>query len=93
MLGFNTHGSSNINQYLRYGLGAYGALEVASGAFQLSGSTMALPSVSQVPVIGPPIAQLETAIKTPLVATLGSGGTDVALGMAVLWGSGYWKMP
>ena len=93
MLGFNTRGSSNINQYLRYGLYAYGALELTSGVFQLSGITMVMPSVGQVPVIGPPIAQLETAIKTPLVATLGPGGTDLALGMAVMWGSGYWSMP
>jgi len=93
MLGFNTHGSSNINQYLRYGLYAYGVLELTSGVFELTGTTFPFPSVGQVPVIGPPIVQLETAIKTPLVATLGSGGTDVALGMAVLWGSGYWKMP
>ena len=93
MLGFNNHGSSNINQYLRYGLWAYGALELGSGVLHLAGNGMVLPSVGDVPVIGPPIVQLETAIKTPLVATLGSGGTDVALGMAVLWGSGYWKMP
>ena len=93
MLGFNSRGSSNINIYLRYGLGVYGALEVISGGIKVSKSTMAFPSVSQVPVIGPPIAQLEAAIKTPFVSTLGIGGTDIAYGMAIMWGSGYWKMP
>jgi hypothetical protein len=93
MLGFNSRGSSNINIYLRYGLGVFGALEAINGVLVLSGSTIQFPSVVEVPVIGPPIAQFATAIKSPFVGTLGIGGTDLAYGMAIMWGSGYWKMP
>jgi len=91
MLGYNTNGNRNIAPWLRYPIAFYGGFEVFRGVSSLA-------SLSSTPVANP-IPEFLTFVK-PLdsemhkVAAMISpginGGSDIIVGLAVLWSMGYW---